>query len=105
MKRHPTDGFLKLKDQENVSFDQLMMVYQHHEWQNGNGYPVGITVEEIHPWAKICVVADVFEALTSDRPYRKSMPISKAMEIMDRESNVHFDEEILRCWKTIIKSN
>ena len=105
MKRHPTDGFLKLKDQENVSFDQLMMVYQHHEWQNGNGYPVGITVEEIHPWAKICVVADVFEALTSDRPYRSSMPLSKAMEIMDSESNAHFDEEILRCWKTIITSN
>ena len=50
-----------------------MMVYQHHEQLSGNGYPVGILSNEIHDWAKLLAVVDVFEALTGKRPYRRAM--------------------------------
>ena len=102
IKRHPLDGFLQLKDRQDVNFGQLMMVYQHHEWMNGKGYPVGVTGKEIHPWGRLCAVVDVFEALTSSRPYRGPMATSRALQIMERESGDHFDEEMFQCWKTII---
>ncbi len=102
IKQHPTIGFEKLCNREDLSFDQLMMVYQHHERLDGSGYPVGCVDKELHDWARICAVADVFEALTSNRPYRARMPMSEAFSIMDRQSGSGLDAEMLRCWKTII---
>ncbi len=104
IQRHPTVGFRRLCNREDLSLGQLMMVYQHHERINGKGYPVGVAGEEIHYWARICAVADVFEALTSTRPYRKGMPWSEAYEIMDRGDGTHFDKDIYACWKSIQKS-
>lgn len=98
IRRHPTEGFRKLCKQPNVSYGQLMMTYQHHERLDGRGYPVGITAEEIHPWAKICCVVDVFEALTSHRPYRQPISPETAFQIMSKDSGTAFDAEILRCW-------
>jgi HD-GYP domain-containing protein (c-di-GMP phosphodiesterase class II) len=102
IKRHPTIGFANLCKREDLSFGQLMMVYQHHECPDGSGYPVGCVDREIHDWARICAVADVFEALTSNRPYRSRLPISEALSIMDRYSGGGLDAEVLQCWKTII---
>lgn len=105
IKRHPTTGFLKLCRREDLSIGQLMMVYQHHERVDGKGYPVGIGTSEIHDWAKLCAVADVFNALTSHRPYRLGMSIDQALEVMDRDSGYAFDEEMLQCWKKTIACN
>jgi HD-GYP domain-containing protein (c-di-GMP phosphodiesterase class II) len=105
IKQHPTQGFIRLVDQPGVSFGQLMMTYQHHEKLDGTGYPVGIGADEIHPWAKICSVADVFEALTSHRPYRKPMPNSSALAILERGVGNAFDGEIVSCWTSLIKKN
>lgn len=102
IKRHPTSGFLRLSQRPDLSFGQLMMVYQHHERLDGKGYPVGVAEDEIHPWARICSVADVYEALTSNRPYRKSMTQREALAIMDRGVGSAFDEEIYRCWVSTI---
>jgi HD-GYP domain-containing protein (c-di-GMP phosphodiesterase class II) len=100
---HPRTGFRKLCHRDDLSSGQLMMVYQHHERLDGKGYPVGITAEEIHPWGRVCTVADVFEALTSNRPYRKGMSVEQAFDIMDRDSGLAFDIEMLKCWKEIIQ--
>ena len=100
MKLHPTRGFQALRREPELSEGQLMMVYQHHEWMNGKGYPVGCVDRELHYWARICAVVDVFEALTGKRPYRRPNTIVEAIAIMERESGTHFDEEILRCWKS-----
>lgn len=97
---HPTRGFQMLRDQPELSRGQLMMVYQHHEWINGKGYPVGCMGNEMHFWARLCAVVDVFEALTGKRPYRRPSTMVDAIAIMERESGTHFDEEILRCWKS-----
>ncbi len=71
MREHPGAGFRELALRQDLSFGQLMMAYQHHERLDGSGYPVGCPGQQIHPWAKICAVVDVYEALTSQRPYRR----------------------------------
>jgi HD-GYP domain-containing protein (c-di-GMP phosphodiesterase class II) len=82
-----------------------MMVYQHHERVDGTGYPTGCIGNEIHLWAKICSVVDVFEALTSHRPYRSPMPRLRALELIQRDSGTAFDPEIFQCWDMIIKNS
>ena len=81
-----------------------MMVYQHHERLDGGGYPVRCSANEIHDWARICAVSDVFEALTSNRPYRVGMSHASAFEIMDRSSGSGFDKGIYECWKRLIET-
>ena len=103
VKTHPTIGFLRLCKRADISFPQLMMVYQHHEHLDGTGYPVRVSGSEIHPWARICAVADVFEALTSNRPYRSGMSKDVALRIMDRQAGTFFDVEVYERWKTLMK--
>jgi HD-GYP domain-containing protein (c-di-GMP phosphodiesterase class II) len=99
---HPQKGYEELCRFESVCFGQRMMVYQHHEHIDGNGYPVRVTGKEMHLWSKICAVADVFEAMTGKRPYRKPEPIPQVVEYLEQSAGTHFDEEIVRCWSTII---
>jgi HD-GYP domain-containing protein (c-di-GMP phosphodiesterase class II) len=102
IRTHPQKGYEELSGFNNVSFGQLMMAYQHHEWVNGAGYPVSVTGEEIHMWAKICAVADVFEALTGKRPYRKPEPVPKVIEYLLESAGEHFDAEIVQRWSEVI---
>jgi HD-GYP domain-containing protein (c-di-GMP phosphodiesterase class II) len=105
MQKHPTLGFRRLCHQTDLSAAQLMMVYQHHERLDGGGYPVGVTGNEIHAWAKLCSVVDVFDALTSDRPYRAALANHVALEILERDVNSAFDPEIIACWKQLISTS
>lgn len=103
IRAHPLLGFKKLAHRKDLCEGQLMMAYQHHERLDGKGYPVGCVESDIHPWAKLCSVVDVFEALTSHRPYRTPMPRSKALALQQRDCGTAFDPEILACWKSIIQ--
>lgn len=103
IRTHPTVGFRRLAQRRDLTFGQLMVVYQHHERLDGNGYPVGCQGNEIHPWARLCSIVDVFEALTSQRPYRSPLPRKAALEILQREDGLAFDPEMLRCWIGIIQ--
>jgi HD-GYP domain-containing protein (c-di-GMP phosphodiesterase class II) len=98
IKLHPTRGFQMLR--REFTFPQLMLVYQHHEKMDGTGYPVGCAGNEIHWWARICAVADVYEALTGKRPYRRANTSSEALAIMARGAGTHFDAEAFRCWQS-----
>lgn len=103
---HPTVGFRRLMNRDDLSYGQLMMVYQHHERLDGGGYPVGVPRSEIHPWAKLCAVVDIFEAVTSVRPYRKPMLRDKAIELLRREAAANaIDLEMVKCWASIIQTN
>jgi HD-GYP domain-containing protein (c-di-GMP phosphodiesterase class II) len=97
MRRHAQWGFEALSPHASVNWGQLMMVYQHHERTDGSGYPVGVLEGDIHPWAKICAVADVFDALTCDRPYRKAMNVAAGLSFLQRHAGVSFDKEIVEC--------
>lgn len=73
----------------------IPMVRQHHERWDGKGYPDGLAGEAITLEARILAVADVYDAIASDRPYRKGMPLSKVMEIIASESGRQFDPKIV----------
>jgi len=105
IKKHPLTGFRMLANRPELSFGQLMIVYQHHERLDGKGYPVGCVSDEIHPWAKLCTVVDVYEALTSQRPYREPMTKQKALDLQNRDRGTAFDPEMLACWNSIILNN
>lgn len=105
IRSHPTRGFSKLCPRQELNFGQLMMVYQHHERLDGEGYPVGLVDQDLHPWAKICSVVNVFESLTTGRADRPATRRSVAMQIMEHDAGSAFDTEILRCWKEIINAN
>lgn len=101
---HPRHGFEELCHREDLSWPQLLMVYEHHERDDGSGYPVGIDASEIHWMAKICAVVDVFDALTARRPYRDSATADEALANLDGEVAAgRMDKEIIKCWKAIVK--
>jgi HD-GYP domain-containing protein (c-di-GMP phosphodiesterase class II) len=100
---HPTNGYRELRQRKDLSFGQLMMVYQHHERVDGTGYPVGVLVDEIHLWARLVAVVDVFDALTAVRPYRKPISRLEALEYQRTMAGVQFDAEILKCWIATMK--
>ena len=103
IKRHPTDGFLQLCSRDDLTRGQLMVVYQHHERLDGSGYPCRAVADDIHPYAKLCAVVDVFEAMTSARPYRGPMPTQQVIEFLAGQSGSELDQEIVKCWIAEIK--
>ncbi len=66
-------------------------ILKHHEWWNGNGYPLGLKAEEIPLECRILAIADAFDAMTNDRPYRQALPRKKAIEEINRAAGVQFD--------------
>jgi HD-GYP domain-containing protein (c-di-GMP phosphodiesterase class II) len=102
IKKHPLQGYRLLASDANVTTCQLLMAYQHHEKMDGTGYPVGIESDEISQIGRLCAVVDVYEALTSKRPYRNAMRSEQAIEIMERDAGKHLDSEILEVWKGFV---
>lgn len=100
---HPTRGYEDLCDRPELTHGQLMIVYQHHERVDGNGYPVGQPAADIHPWAKLVSIVDVFDAMTGRRPYRKPIPASEALKYIQRNAGTHFDPEMAKCWISAMK--
>ncbi|UCG88502.1 MAG: HD domain-containing protein, partial [Gemmatimonadota bacterium] len=100
---HVRMGFEELCMRDDVTWAQLMMVYQHHERLDGRGYPSRLTSEEIHDWARICAVVDVFDAMRSARPYRQRIALREVMDFLCRQSGVQLDQEMVRCWNTAIR--
>ena len=81
------------------------IVLAHHERMDGSGYPEGKKGKEIPIEARIVGAADVFDALTSDRPYRPAYSVEEALEIMEKEEQGSFDPKVLRVLKEIVEEN
>lgn len=94
MKMHPEFGYRMLKD-TGLSDTVLEAVRYHHEKYNGGGYPSGLVAGEIPLLARIIHICDVYDALTSDRPYRKGHTSEKAVEIM-KDMQDQFDPVLFR---------
>ncbi|MEM0514332.1 MULTISPECIES: two-component system response regulator [Pseudoalteromonas] len=71
------------------------LALEHHERYDGKGYPNGLKGEEISIEGRICSIADVFDALTSRRPYKEPWPVEQAIELMREEKGKHFDPELV----------
>jgi HD-GYP domain-containing protein (c-di-GMP phosphodiesterase class II) len=102
---HPLRGYEELCQRDDVTFEQLMMAYQHHEKWDGSGYPVGIAGDEIHPWARMLAVVDVFDAMTGMRPYRKPATAQAAMDYIRQNAGTHFDPEVVECWDAAMSNS
>ncbi|MBF0264643.1 MAG: HD domain-containing protein [Gammaproteobacteria bacterium] len=77
------------------------IVSAHHEKFNGRGYPRGLKGEQIPLAARIFAIADVFDALSSKRPYKEPMPFEQVMEILEQDSGTHFDHELMEVFKPL----
>lgn len=91
IKKHPAIGASIIQGVSLLK-DELPALAQHHEWLNGKGYPLGLSGDQISPIARIVAVADVFDAITSDRPYRPALDIESALEILRDKRGNHLDE-------------
>lgn len=82
MKQHPVFGYQILKEKNVFSDSILNGVLEHHEKCNGRGYPLGLQGDKIHDYAKIISVADIYDALVTDRPYKQAFSRRTAMEMI-----------------------
>lgn len=82
MRRHPFYGFDILKETNQLTTECKLIVLEHHEREDGRGYPYGLYGGEIHVYARICALVDVYDALTSDRPYRRKMLPFQALNLI-----------------------
>lgn len=97
MQRHPLIGYEILQGSPSVFLQKgSEIALAHHEKFDGSGYPYGISGHEIPLSARIVAVADVFDALTSTRPYKAAWSLEKAMEYLHAESGKHFDPELIK---------
>jgi putative nucleotidyltransferase with HDIG domain len=83
--------------------DSMSIVLQHHEWVNGGGYPNGLSGDKITLHARIFAVADCFDALISDRPYRPGMAIERVMQIIEAGEGKQFDPLVVDVFRGIME--
>ena len=100
MKIHPVVG-ADILDRVRFPYPVVPIVRSHHEWWDGQGYPDGLKGEEIPIGARILTVVDCFDALTSDRPYRKGKPIGDAMAIVRSLAGTQFDPTIVTIFERL----
>ena len=93
MRRHPIFAYNLLTTNESLVIIKNI-AYCHHEKWDGTGYPRGLTADEIPLAARIFAVVDVWDALHSDRPYRRAWPVDKVRAYIDEESGSYFDPKI-----------
>ena len=94
---------LRLFELADLSDDVKLMIFHHHERYGGGGYPRGIKKEEIPLGARILAVADTFEALTADRPYRKAFGPQEALKIVLQVSGEQLDPAIVRVFAKLLR--
>lgn len=102
LKQHPSIGADIV---ENLKFlkGAAVLVRYHHEQPNGKGYPEGLKGDEIPIGARILLVADAFDAMTSDRPYRQGLPVEKVIEQFEVYKGTQFDYEISELFVDLVK--
>ena len=103
MEKHPVAGVELLRDIE-FPWDVLPMIRGHHERWDGHGYPDRLAGEDIPLAARILCVADVYDALTSNRPYRRAYEREHALGLMASDSGRQFDPEILARFFSIVST-
>lgn len=96
MQKHATFGGQILKNSSsNLLQSGETIALSHHEKWDGSGYPKGLAGEDIPLFGRICAVADVFDALTSKRPYKEAFSIEKSLQIMKEGRGKHFEPKLL----------
>jgi ribonuclease P protein subunit RPR2 len=100
MARHPAIGAEIVGEIEFLA-EAAQVVRSHHERWDGSGYPDGLSGEQIPLAARVFAVADVLDALTSDRPYRPASPLNEAREMISAGAGSHFDPQVVAAFNSI----
>src|SRR2546426_1218306 len=93
MQRHAQIGYDLVKGIPFLA-EAAEIIFAHHERCDGSGYPRGLKAEEIPVGARIFAVADTFDAMTSDRPYRRALPFAASREVIERGAGKHYDTHV-----------
>lgn len=102
VKEHPRLSYDLIKEKWNIAATTKAAVLEHHENEDGSGYPLELRSEDIHRYAKIIHVADVYDALTTKRPYKKPYSIPEAMEYLMGNCGRLFDKEIVETFMSYV---
>jgi len=97
IKAHPVQSSKILEPLEDME-ESINVIRHHHERVDGKGYPSGLTKDQIPPRARIIAVADSYDAMTSDRPYRKALSVDIAMEELLKNKSTQFDEDVVNAF-------
>lgn len=99
---HVTRGEQLLRDLASVPEEVVRAVRHHHEREDGKGYPDGLLSDDIPIGAKIIIVCDAVDAMLSDRPYRRALPLSVVLDQLQEHAGVQFDGHIVQ---TLVRSD
>ncbi len=103
MHQHPLMGAEIIGKHENELLETARIIaLSHHEKWDGNGYPLGLKGEDIPLEGRIVAIADVFDALVSERPYKKAVPLDEALAYMDTQSGLHFDPALMEAFRAAL---
>jgi HD-GYP domain-containing protein (c-di-GMP phosphodiesterase class II) len=94
MRIHPYQGYKLLRDADALTEECRIIVMEHHELMDGGGYPKRVKGDQIHIYGRICCIADVFDALTAERSYKKAMTPFDALTLMRDKMPNHFDRPL-----------
>lgn len=98
MRIHPYQGYKLLRDANALSEECRIIIMEHHELMDGNGYPKRLKSDQIHLYGRICCIADVFDALTAERSYKKAMTPFDALALMRDKMPNHFDRQLFNAF-------
>jgi HD-GYP domain-containing protein (c-di-GMP phosphodiesterase class II) len=101
VKTHASAGYNSLRGETMVDPRISLIALQHHERPDGRGYPWQLAGTEIHPLARIVAVADVYDALTTDRVYRPAISVFEANKILQEGSGSQFDPSIVQLFSSV----
>ena len=82
----------------------ISVIRHHHEWYDGSGYPDGLIGEEIPYCARIVAIADAYDAMSSDRPYRKALSLKEIKNEFSKNAGVQFDPEMASTFIEILEN-
>lgn len=102
VKSHSRISYDLIKEKWNIAATTKAAVLEHHENEDGSGYPLGLSGEDIHRFAKIIHVADVYDALTTKRPYKKAYSIPEAMEYLMGSCGRLFDKQMVEAFMSYV---
>lgn len=102
MKQHTTKGYDYLRESNSLSITSVLVALQHHEKVSGQGYPDGKSGEQISKFAKIVAIADVYDALTSDRPYRQAISPNEALEYIMASGEIQFEYKFVQVFSKVV---
>ncbi|HAZ37170.1 MAG TPA: HD family phosphohydrolase [Clostridiaceae bacterium] len=99
IKQHPIDGYNMLRDVGEINEISKDVVLEHHEKVDGTGYPYGLKGDKISKYAKIACISDVYDAIVSDRVYRKGFAANEAYEFILGGCETYFDTDLVQVFK------